>query len=253
LTGEIEIAYFYLLKICSTSSGHGPEFHLGEDRYYYFLLKKNNDGKYGIPTPTSGFDEVRDSKVNATFRHTYHQLLVSDTVYEMTMSAIFANYHGKEYAEKPIRDYISKYLSMKPAGFEKEEIDTFYAQHVALETAFHLQIVGYYESIVPFLNDSGNFHNQISAARALTPYNTDECKKALLKIIADSESSDFSKVMCIRTLRRFKPKKLKSELKKLAKTASDERTGFGGNIMDPRICTYIPSVKSTLTELVEYL
>ena len=246
---EIEISNFYLLDICSSSGGDGPEFNFEKDSKYYFFLKKNERGQYCIATPTAGFDIVQGDNVVATYRHSYHQTLVPVEIYEKTMSAIFANYHNEKYDHKFIENFTIKYLSMKPAGFEKEEMNTFFLQHVALETIYHLRLPNMYTLILPFLNDTKNFHNQISAARALISYNTSECKEALVKIIADTISSDFSKTVCVWTLENFKPIELKARLIQIEKSASEAENGFGGNIMDPRVCTYVPNVKESLNKL----
>jgi hypothetical protein len=150
-------------------------------------------------------------------------------------------------------EYITKYLSMKPAGFEKEEINTFFAQHVALESAYHLRFGGFYNQILPFLHDTANFHNMISGARALISYNTEDCKKELMKIIADTSRTGFVRVECMWTIGEFHPKELKGQLAKLAEHASTEESGFGGDIMDPRVCTTIPTVKEALEKLLKEL
>jgi hypothetical protein len=42
-------------------------------------------------------------------------------------------------------------------------------------------------------------------------------------------------------------------LEALEKTASEKENGFGGNIMDPRVCTHIPTEKDALQELINEL
>jgi hypothetical protein len=250
LKGTILISEFYLLDLCSSSGGHGPEFHFKGIDEAYFFIKKNENGKYCIATPTAGFDRMNEGKVQATYRHSYHQALVPVDIYEMTMTAIFNDYHSEPYNRKAIVEFVNKYLSLSPAGFEKDELETFFIQHVAMETAYHLRLNDSYTRLIPFLSDSSNFHNQTSAARALRSYNTPECKIELMKIIADTASHDFVQVICIWTLGDFKPNELKDQLVKISKTASEEENGFGGNIMDPRICTHFPDVKSAIQKLI---
>jgi len=36
-------------------------------------------------------------------------------------------------------------------------------------------------------------------------------------------------------------------------TASTEDNGFGGDIMDPRVCTHFPDVKSAVEQLIKTL
>ena len=252
LEGELKITNFYLLHLCSSSGGEGPEFEFDGVDSCYFFIKKNAKNEYCISTPTSGFATVQNGQVNATYRHSYHQALVDQSLYEKTMTAIFNHYHNLPYDTKFINDFVKKYVSMKPAGFSKDEISTFFNQHVALECIYHLSLPGYYEDIIPFLHDK-NFHNQVSAARALIAYNDDKSRQSLMGMIRDTSVRGFVKVMCIWTLGSFKPRNLKPELEELQKTASEAENGFGGNIMDPRVCTNIPTVKEALTKLVAEL
>lgn len=253
LKGKIKITDFYLLDICSNSAGHGPEFHFDGITECYFFIKKNKKGEYCIATPTTGYDYVKKGSVYATYRHSYHKALVSPDIYEKTMTAIFNNYHGQAYDKQFISEYISKNIFLKPAGFTKEEIDSFFAQHVALECAYHLRLTGYYSELIPFLSDTANFHNQVSAARALVVYNTTECKQELVKVVCDTTRGSFVQAVCLLTLSELKPKELKQQLIKASETASNEENGFGGDIMDPRVCTHVPKVKEAIEALIKKL
>ena len=253
LTGKIKITDFYLLELCSSSGGHGAEFNFEDMTECYIFIKKNDKGNYCIATPTTGFNVVVNGNVCATYRHSYHQALVPADTYEKTMTAIFNKYHNKPYDNQFINEYVNKYLSLKPAGFKESEINIFFSQHVALECAYHLRLTGLYSKIIPFLNDTSNFHNQVSGARALISYNTDECKQELLKVISDTTRSNFVQVLCIWTLSEFKPRELKDQLIKISETASTEENGFGGNIMDPRVCTDFPNVKRAILKLTDSL
>lgn len=77
MEGTISIDNFYLLDLCSSSGGHGPEFHFEKGDKGYFFLKKGKNGNYQLPTPTSGFDEIREEKVSVTFRHSYHRAIIN--------------------------------------------------------------------------------------------------------------------------------------------------------------------------------
>lgn len=254
LPSQIEITGFYLLETMSISGGHGAEFPGFEDtKQSYFFIKKNSKGQFCISTPTSGFDPIKNGKVYATYRHSYHLASVPIDIYEMTMTAIFNNYHHLEYDKKSVANYIEKSLSTKPAGFDEDEINTFFLQHVALETIFHLRLDGYYDLILPFFNDSSNFHHRVSAARAFIAYKNKEVTNLLLNKIASHSEDDFTTVICIWTLKEFKPKEIKTDLEKLISTASTADNGFGGNIMDPRVGTHFPTVKSALEDLISTL
>lgn len=253
LKGTIEITDFYLLGICSRSGDHGPEFEFGNITESYFFIKKNDKGKYCIATPTAGFDIVKNGQVHATYRHSYHQALVPVEMYEKTMTAIFNHYHNQTYDRQAITDFVNQYISLKPAGFNDDEINTFFAQHVAMECAYHLRLTGFYPKLLPFLADISNLHNQVSAARALISYNTKECKQELLNVIRDTTRKDFVQVICIWTLSEFKPTELKDQLIEALHTASKKENGFGGNIMDPRVCTHFPIVQDAIETLITTL
>jgi hypothetical protein len=249
LLSSLIISDFYLLTLCSGSGG-GGEFHTSIVDSCYFFITRNNEGKYCIATPTTGFDYVTEGQVTATFRHSYHQALVPVSIYEKTMTAVFNNYHNLPYDKDYISSFVTKYLTKTPAGFEENEINIFFLQHVALECVHHLRLKINENLIIPFLTDKRNFHSQVSAARAMVAFNTNTSKQELLKIISDTAQRHFVQVMCIWTLADFNPTDLKSKLEELAIDASDEHDGFGGNIMDPRICTSIPTVKKALKNLI---
>lgn len=253
LAGNIKINDFYLLNICSTSGGHGPEFHMGNTDTCYFFLKKNAQSNYSIATPTTGFAAMFSHKVYATYRHSYQQALVPQGVYESTMTAIFQHYHGQPYDAAYINSFISEYLALAPAKIDKEGMSTFFLQHVALETMYHLGLSSNYALLLPFLRDTANKHAQIGAARALTGINTAEAKQELLVMLQDPNTSDFPKTVAVWTLASYHPTELKAKLQTLEQSASTEENGFGGNIMDPRVCTDIPTVKAALTKLTATL
>jgi len=249
---NLVISDFYLLHICS-SSGHEGEFHTSKIDSCYFFITQNKEGKYCIATPTTGFDYVADGQVMATFRHSYHQASVPVSIYEKTMTAVFNNYHNLPYDKGYISNFVTEYLTKAPAGFAENEINIFFLQHVALECVHHLKLNIDESLVLPFLKYRKNFHSQVSAARALVAFNTTTSKQELLKIVADTTQRYFVQVMCIWTLEEFSPKELKSQLESLEKNASAESDGFGGNIMDPRVCTSIPSVKQALKDLIAKL
>ena len=243
---------FYALRLCSTTGGHGPEFDVAPvDSCYFFIRNENN--KYRIATPTTGFDYVEKGRVVATYRHSYHQASVPVSVYEQSMTAIFNNYHNLAWDKTSINAFIKEYLAKSPAGFEETQVETFFLQHVALELVFHLKLTVPEAWLLPFLNDKNNFHNQVSAARAMAACNTKEGKQQLLQAIEDTTRRNFVRVICVWSLASMQPEELLNELKRIESTASEERDTFGGNIMDPRICTNIPVLKDALAACVKKL
>lgn len=248
IEGKIIIDDFFMLNICSTSGGHGPEFNFEKNEKGYFFLKKGENGNFQIPTPSSGFDRIVDGKVHATYRHTYHQAAIDPEIYELTYNEIWNKFHNSEFDSTKIKKIISINLSKKPAGFEEDEIDLFFRQHASLETAYLCGITLEFETLKKFA-ESDNFHSQISALRALGVLKNDETKKYLLEYIKNNEKDNFTKVIAIWSLWGMGDKDINKQLSDLKETLSDEETGFGGNIMDPRVCTHFPSPKYAITEM----
>lgn len=253
LSGNTKITAFSLLHLCSYSASEPAQFEFKHADSCYFFIQKNSKGQYCIATPTTGYALEHANKVAATYRHSYHKAVIEKSVYENTMTAIFNHYHGLPYNQDYINSFVNKYLLLKPAGLGADERQLFFNQHVALECIYHLDLKNYQSKILPFLKDEANFHAQVSAARALTGYNNAESKQLLLTMISDTATNDFAKVICLWTLKAYKPKELKSQLAKLEKTASTAENGLGGDIMDPRVCTHFPTVKGAFDELLAEL
>lgn len=246
------ISGWYLLNICSRS-GHGPEFRLAPMDSCYFFLSRDTAGRYCMATPTTGFSPVDAGLVKATYRHSYHQASVPVTLFERTMTGIFRHYHGLSYDRPFFESLIQEQLTKQPGDFSDASINTFFIQHVALESIYHLGLPVAADLLLPFLNDRANVHNQLSSARAMRSVRPEDARELLMAVIADSNRDNMVRVLCIRSLAAAHPEPLKPRLQALEKTASTEDAGFGGNIMDPRICTHMPTVREALKELIRKL
>ena len=116
---------------------------------------------------------------------------------------------------------------------------------------FHLRGAGLERAelrrlLEPFLAD-GQFHTQISAARALSVVGSDA---RLCKFIA-AEREGFAKIMAVWGLRDRGTEAGKKCLEAYLPKADTDETGFGGNIMDPRVGTRFPgSVKAAVKEAI---
>lgn len=249
LEDEITIEEFFLLALTS-SSGRGVHLSLETGSSYYFFLKKNDNGNYSLPTPTSGYAYLHEEKnIVATYRHSYHQALVSQEIYELTYINIWNYYKTGKFHDEKINEYISSQLAIKPASFEnQDEINIFFSQHVALETAYLLDLSPDFEKVTSFIS-CDNFHLRVSALQLLGNYKTDKSKDILLKSITNEDHSDFEKVIAIWSLKKIADPNYISKLKQIQDNLSDEETGFGGNIMDPRIGTYFPSPRSAIEDI----
>jgi hypothetical protein len=246
---EIVIDGFFMLRMTSTS-GQPKNFNLKGDQYYYLFLKKNDKGNYSLPTPTSGFAHLDGQQyVSATYRHSYHQAVMPQDIYEFTYKNIWSHFKQKKYDKKQVNDFIDFYLSKEPAGFEDHEIEVFYHQHAALETAYLLGLTPKFNIIQKFLT-SNNFHSRISALQLLGNYNNSkDAKNFLYESLTDDLYSDFEKVIAIWSLKKIGDQAIIQKAKELKDIVSDKAMGFGGNIMDPRVGTQFPSPKEALGKL----
>jgi hypothetical protein len=243
----INIDGFFMLEMTS-SSGGGVYFMFEQGEIGYFFLKKGKNSNYQIPTPTSGFDKNVGEEVYCTYRHTYHQAMVSKEIYELTYHAIWNYYHGGKVDKEPIMKFINSRLALNVASFEEDEINQFYEQHVALETAYLLDIPLDFETLKKFAS-SDNYHSQISAVQAMRLINTNQCRQYLLEYIANKNNDNLPKVIAIKSIWEIADEETKQKLWKLRKKLSDDYSGFGGNIMDPRVGTYVPSPKELVIQL----
>lgn len=239
---------FSMLNMTS-SSGHGVHLYFKPGQTAYILLTKGKDGNYAIPTPTSGYAIVDEkNNVTATYRHSYHQASIPQEVYEKTYSEIWSYYKTGKYNQKAILEFINENIDKEAAGFDENEISLFFLQHAALETAYLLDISIDFQRIKKFLV-SDNFHSRVSALQLLSNTKDELNKIFLLEFIKSPEMGNFEKVIAIRSLSKISDTDYQSKLLALEDKVSDEETGFGGNIMDPRVGTHFPTPKGAIQEL----
>jgi hypothetical protein len=242
---------YHMLDICSQSDSDKVTFFFQMIDSVYLFLKKTDIG-YCLPTPTSGYAIVAGGKVLSTFRHSYHQAQLTIPDYELCMSSIWNQCKGLTYDQKKITDYISKNLNIKPAGFNDREIDLFFRQHAALEVIYYCKLDDKWNVIQPFLNCS-NSHLVISAIRCLANYSSTQSRSLLLNILGSNNSSAFIKIIAAWSLKKSVVTENRKQIEELVKAADEEEIGFSSNIMDPRVCTTLGSVKGALEELLASL
>ncbi|WGD35024.1 hypothetical protein [Olleya sp. YS] len=247
LPNKVLINGFSLLNLGS-SSGHGVHYDFEKGQKLYFLLTQKKDGNFAIPTPTSGFAVLdEENNVYATYRHSYHQALIPKDIYEMTYQSIWNYYHNIGYDKKSIVKFIKQQIEKEPAGFSENEISTFFLQHAALETAYLLDFPIELNQIKKFAK-SDNFHSKVSSVQLMSLLDNKNTKEFLFEFIQSEENGNFEKVIAIRSLKKIGGKKYRFKLLEIAENLSDEETGFGGNLMDPRIGTRFPSPREAVKE-----
>ena len=171
------------------------------------------------------------------------------------MSAIFKKIHDEEAGSELVLEYMNEHLSKKPALLSKSEgneavYKEFFLQHVSLELFRYFGTEDKLHLIDPFLS-ADDYHVQISAVRAIGQINAVESKKRLIEFV-ESDRVGFAKVMAIWALDGLNAREHEERLKVFVRNGTDEQTGFGGDIMDPRVGTRFPeSVKSAVTDLLD--
>ncbi len=247
LSNRVLINGFSLLNLGS-SSGQGVHFDFEKEQKLYFLLTKKEDGNFAIPTPTSGFAVLdEENNVYATYRHSYHQALIPKDIYEMTYQAIWNYHHNLEYDKSSIVKFINEQIGKEPAGFAENEISTFFLQHASLETAYLLDFPIELIRIKKFAK-SDNFHSKISSVQLMSLLDDKNTKEFLFEFIQSEDNDNFEIVIAIRSLKKIGGEEYKTKLLGIADNLSDEETGFGGNLMDPRVGTRFPSPRQAVKE-----
>jgi len=240
----------YSMLNLKSSSGSG--LHLGVDtgKTYYFLLTKGKNNSYQLPTPTSGFALLDDDgNVTATYRHSIHQALIPKDIYEMTYTAVWNNKLNAEYDYGQVKEFIEKYMKIEPAGFDEDDVKSFFLQHAALETAYLLGLEMPFSRVVNFL-ESDIAHSRISALRLLGNNKDSTSKDYLIKFIQNGDNDNFEIVIAIWALKDIGDKKYLKIIRDFASKLSDEDTSFGVNLMDPRISTYFPSPRVAANAII---
>ena len=252
---QIELRGFSTLNVMSTSSGADElrmPFAPGQI-YYVFIRKSEKTNTYQIPTPTSGWATLQGADVAATYRHSLHKALVPEEIYEKTMQAIFNGAKGKPYDSDFIERFIKEQLTQSVAVLKQEDtalMKRFFLQHVALESFYYLGKGTDLALLTPFMN-TDDYHVQISACRAVSRIDSPSSRELLMKFI-EGKGQGFAKVMCVWGLKRLNAKGMIPRLEAYLKTGVDQKTGFGGDIMDPRVGTYFPeSVKDSIKVLLD--
>lgn len=253
---EVQVNGYYSRELMSSSAINGVstagsplQFKGSGTRYYLFLKKAGTT--WHIASPTSGFAEVRaDTMVVGTFRISVHLALIDANTYELSQTCIFRKLHGED-CSADIYTYIRTQLSAAPPeGDSPEQMDRFFKQHVALETAY---LSGYAldrETLSKFLPNA-NVHTQISAVRALRASNFPERNATLMAFVTDETRAPVARVMAVQMIKEAGLRELKEQIAAYLPKASSAEVGLGIAIMDPRIGTRFPdSVKAALQELL---
>jgi len=247
LKGKINITGFSRLIVTSSSKGDHLKLAFEKGQKLYLFLSKNKKG-FSIPTPTSGFAFLdKDNNVHATYRHSYHQALIPQKVYEETFTEIW-NYKKLGTYNTNILTFINENLNKKPANFDKDQINDFFLQHAAMETAYHLGLEINFELIKGFLKFD-NFHTKVSSLRVLSNSKDQKAKEYLLEVIQGDEIGNFNKVIAIWSLKEIGDKEYITKLIKVEDEISDIRQSFKSNLMDPRIGTHFPSPREAVKVL----
>jgi len=261
-TGDsLEVDGFYNGSPLSTSSVNGGfddewalHFDAGKS-YYLFLKKAPSGGTWRIATPSAGYALIgTDGKVVATYRISLHLAVVDPKIYELTQTCIFLRLHGQEKCLPEVYKLIDEQAAIAPpvmiGNLAAGQLERFFMQHVALETAY---LVGYpipLDTLTKFLLNS-SFHVQISGVRAIAASNVKDRNQALLMFVMDEKKNPVARIVAVRMIRELNARELKDKLIAYFPDASIEPAGLEINIMDSRVGTVFPSsVRDALTQLL---
>jgi hypothetical protein len=221
--------------------------------YYLFLQKAPAGGTWRIATPTSGFAAVRNEKVTATYRISFHQALVDAKTYETTQTCIFEKLHGKSECLANVYGFINQQLALAPAAVSStapDQMDRFFNQHVALETAYIARYALQRDVLVKFLREP-DFHTQISATRALGASALPDRTTMLMNFVMDDSRNLMARIVAVAMIRENGGSELKEQLAAYAPKAPVQEVWLFDNIMDPRVGTRFPgSLKEALEQLL---
>jgi hypothetical protein len=258
---SVEVDGFYAGELLTSSSVNGARDDESilrlkgvGTRYYLFLKRAPSGSAWRLATPTSGFAEVRsDGNVVATYRISIHQALLDSSTYELTQTCIYRKLHGED-CSADVYKFIQTQLSAEPGALSSDatpgQVDRFFTQHAALETAY---LIGYavdLETISKFVKDPV-FHAQISAVRALRVSESKERDATLMAFVADDSRNMLARVVAVQMIREAGARELKDQITAYLPKSPLTEVGLGINIMDPRIGTKFPeSLKDALEELL---
>jgi hypothetical protein len=240
----VQLRSFYALRLTSLSSGDKPEFRLPQGRRAYFYLKRVDTG-WAIATPTSGYALLNaNGKVAATYRFSAHQALIDPQLYETTQRCIFQKLHGVDHCDPTITTFIATELAKPASGIGADETpegqQEFFRQHAALETAGFIGTSLPDDLLERFLTKS-DVHVQISALRALAGSSRSDKADRLMRFVEDNNATMPARVVAVLLLKEVGAHQMKARLQAYASQASEEETGLGMALMDPRIGTWFPS------------
>jgi hypothetical protein len=280
-TGETAVVDGFYESIAPATSSTRPgqtyddEWTLrfrGGRRYYLFLKRAPASGanalrapgatpamggeSWRIATPTGGFAELQaDGSVIATFRHSLHQALVDAPTFELLQTCAFDALHQARPCSPGVQTFIDAQLATTPASLagapSAAELESFFKQHAALETAYLIGHAIDPGRLEPFLR-APFFHTQVSAVRALARSQAPDRNTRLATFVMDEERDPLARVFAVAMIRELRAVELKDRLAAYLPTASAQTVSLGAQVMDSRIGTLFPaSVRHALERLMD--
>jgi len=120
---RLEVSCCHLRRWASKSSNSHPyeaHHYFEKDQSYYLYLRNSkdnaDDSEWSVATPTSGYAKLDESigkmgAVIATYRHSLHQVLVSQEIYESTQICIFTALNEGACEDQTVDTFIEENLS----------------------------------------------------------------------------------------------------------------------------------------------
>jgi hypothetical protein len=255
---EVDAHAYWRLQFTSLFRDESGKIHdefapdLPEGHRAYLLLKRHGR-RWQLATPTAGVAGILDDgTVAATYRISVEKTIQDAKAYEHVQACLFRASHGDRCPRDSLATYLVDPLSEPAAGLGPEatpgEVQRFFRQHVALESAYLLDASLPLALLEPFLAHAF-FHTQVSAVRALKASHDPGRDDRLVTFIADPSREANARVTAVLMAKEIANSALTSRIKAL-KVVDENEAGLPMGIMDPRIGTSFPdSVQNAIESL----
>ena len=241
---HMDLDGYFLFTVTSSSSDHwSPWLKPGAD--YYLYLKQATPGHWQLPTPSAGSDGILPGgDVEATYRISIYKASISQRIYEMTESCIFAALHGAGCERSDVRHFIDEVTSQPVAVISSSassgERQLFFEQHAALETAALAKLPIADDVVARFL-DSAFFHVQISALRYVGSSNRPDRYSVISTFVCDPSKTALARIVGVIVLEENDARSEKSALVACRANLKSDDVSLVRGLMDPRVGTRFPN------------
>ncbi|MGM9481623.1 hypothetical protein ACS5PN_10620 [Roseateles sp. NT4] len=250
----VDIGGYSQLNVTSASSDHW-ELWLKPGKSYYLYLVKGEKGSWQLLTPSAGTDLLRDNGlVEASYRISMHKALLPVPIYEMTQACIFQRLHAQACNVEPVQRFIDQQLAGEPANpdaaKDQAELDRFFMQHAAMETAAALQYAPAGMDLGKYIGTPA-MHVQFSALKLLAATQKESAPQQLATFFCAGKAEPMSRAYALLLLQTQRMVSAAPTLQACLQTLPGDGQYALTPVMDPRIGTRFPyNLKSSAEKLL---